>query len=255
MSPPGVQLLAVSHVPFIKEGDDLAELIIAAASESGIEIRGGDILVVAQKIVSKSEGRGRPLNRVTPSPAAVELAATVRKDPRLVELILAESRSVVRAVPNVLITEHRLGFIMANAGIDQSNVEAHDGPVALLLPESPDKSCTALRNRIESMLGVRIAVMMNDSFGRPWRNGVTGVCLGASGLAVLLDRRGSSDLFGRELEVTMVAAGDELAAAASLVMGQGNEGIPAVIVRGYAASDEAQPASALIRPRDMDLFR
>ena len=255
MYPPGLQLLAVSHLPFVKEGDDLAELIIAAALESQVEIRDGDILVVAQKIVSKAEGRGRRLDLVTPSPAAVELAGTVRKDARLVELILAESRSVVRAVPNVLITEHRLGFIMANAGIDQSNVETPDGPVALLLPESPDKSCTVLRNRIESRLGVRIAVMMNDSFGRPWRNGVTGVCLGASGVAVLLDRRGSTDLFGRQLEVTMVAAGDELAAAASLVMGQGKEGIAAVIVRGYSVPDDAQSALALIRPRDTDLFR
>lgn len=255
MSPSAVQLLPVRHLPSIKEGDDLAELIIAAARASEAALRDGDILVVAQKIVSKAEGRARRLDEVVPSPTAIDLAATVRKDARLVELILSESRSIVRAVPNVLITEHRLGFIMANAGIDQSNVEAPNGPVALLLPESPDKSCTVLRNRIESRLGVRIAVMMNDSFGRPWRNGVTGVCLGAAGLAVLLDRRGSADLFGRELEVTMVAAGDELAAAASLVMGQGNEGIPAVIIRGYSAAEEAQPASALIRPRDTDLFR
>ena len=212
--------------------------------------------MVAQKIVSKAEGRLRRLDAIRPSPRAEELAAVVGKDARLVELVLSESRRVVRAAPNVLIVEHRLGFVMANAGVDQSNVGPDGDAVALLLPRDPDASCRALRAALHRRLGVALAVLMNDSFGRPWRLGVTGVCIGAAGLPVLRDRRGSPDLFGRALRHTEIALGDEIAAAASLLMGQADEGIPAVLVRGLdLAALPEQPASALLRAPDQDLFR
>lgn len=204
------------------------------------------------------------------SPHARELAATVGKDPRLVALILSETRRVVRAVPGLLIVEHRLGFIMANAGVDQSNVgqssvdqsdveqsnvQSGGDLLALLLPENPDQSCARLRAALQQRFGVAIAVLMNDSFGRPWRNGVTGTCIGAAGLEVLADRRGRPDLFGRRLRNTEIALGDEIAAAASLLMGQADEHIPAVLVRGLGLAASAQTAQALLRPPERDLFR
>ncbi|HYG84977.1 MAG TPA: coenzyme F420-0:L-glutamate ligase [Azospirillum sp.] len=249
-----VSLIGLEGLPLVQPGDDLAALLTDALERAGLQLTDGDVLVVAQKIVSKAEGRLRRLTDVVPSPRAVELAGIVRKDPRLVEVVLSESRDVIRAVPNVLIIEHRLGFVMANAGVDQSNVGG-DEEVALLLPEDPDGSCRRLREALERRHGVRIAVVMNDSFGRPWRNGVTGVCIGASGLPILLDRRGAPDLFGRALLITEVAVGDEVAAAASMVMGQAGEGIPAVLVRGLRIDGREQPALALIRSRQYDLFR
>lgn len=243
-------------MPFIRAGDDLAELIARAWTESGMSVEAGDVLVVAQKIVSKSEGRLRKLDDVRISRQAEEMAAIVGKDVRLVELILGETRRVVRAVPGLLIVEHRLGYIMANAGIDQSNVGREDDRLALLLPEDPDTSCRRLREALQARFGVAIAVLINDSFGRPWRNGVTGVCLGAAGLEVLRDCRGRADLFGRELQHTEIALGDEIAAAASLLMGQADEQIPAVVVRGLGvAGTSAQTAQVLLRPAEQDLFR
>lgn len=252
---PAVSLIPIEHLPLIQEGDDLAALLVEAIDRSGQRLTDGDVIVVAQKIVSKTEGRARRLDGITPSARAFQLADVVLKDARLVELILSESRAVVRAVPNLLIVEHRLGFILANAGVDQSNVDADGDAVALLLPEDPDASCRRLKDALERRCGVRLAVVMNDSFGRPWRNGVTGVCIGAAGLATLLDRRGAPDLFGRPLRITEIAHGDEVAAAASLVMGQAGEGIPAVLVRGLTISDAETPASVLIRSRQHDLFR
>ena len=249
-----VSLIGLEGLPLVQPGDDLAALLTDALERAGHRLADGDVLVVAQKIVSKAEGRLVRLAEVTPSPRAVELAGIVLKDPRLVEVVLSESRAVIRAVPNVLIVEHRLGFVMANAGVDQSNVEGNEA-FALLLPEDPDASCRQLRTALERRHRVRLAVVMNDSFGRPWRNGVTGVCIGAAGLATLLDRRGAPDLFGRALRITEVAIGDEVAAAASMVMGQAGEGIPAVLVRGLSIDGPEQPASALIRPRQHDLFR
>lgn len=251
---PAVSLHGLEGLPLVQPGDDLPALLCDALDRAGLRPADGDVLVVAQKIVSKAEGRLRPLADVVPSPRALELAGVVRKDPRLVEVVLSESRDVIRAVPNVLIVEHRLGFVMANAGVDQSNVEGNE-EVALLLPEDPDASCRRLRAALERRYGARLAVVMNDSFGRPWRNGVTGVCIGASGLPALLDRRGAPDLFGRALRITEIAVGDEVAAAASMVMGQAGEGIPAVLVRGLRIEGPDRPASALIRSRQHDLFR
>ncbi|MGH7119377.1 MAG: coenzyme F420-0:L-glutamate ligase [Acetobacteraceae bacterium] len=249
-------MIPLGELPLIKAGDDLAELLVRACAADGVAPVQGDVLVVAQKIVSKAEGRLRPLDAVKVSLRAAELAATIGKDARLVELILSETRRVVRAVPDLLIVEHRLGYIMANAGIDQSNVGADGADLALLLPEDPDASCGRLRTALEERLGIAVAVLMNDSFGRPWRNGVTGVCLGAAGLEVLRDCRGRPDLYGRKLRNTEIALGDEIAAAASLLMGQADERIPAVLVRGLGvAVTSTQTAQNLLRPAERDLFR
>ncbi len=243
-------------MPLIRQGDDLADLLARAWEASGVVPERGDVLVVAQKIVSKAEGRLRRLDDVQVSVRAEKLAAIVGKDARLVELILSETRRVVRAVPNLLIVEHRLGYIMANAGVDQSNVGLDADRVALLLPEDPDASCRRLFAALQERFGIAIAVLINDSFGRPWRNGVAGVCLGAAGLEVLRDCRGKPDLFGRQLRNTEIALGDEIAAAASLLMGQADEHIPAVLVRGLdVAATSTQTAQALLRPADRDLFR
>ena len=251
-----LRLVPLRHVPLIRKGDDLADLMARACVQGGVVPEAGDVLVVAQKIVSKAEGRLRRLDEVEVSPRAEELAVLVGKDARLVELILAETERVVRAVPNLLIVEHRQGWIMANAGVDQSNVGAENDSLALLLPEDPDASCRRLRSALQERFGVAIAVMINDSFGRPWRNGVTGVCLGAAGLEVLRDCRGRPDLFGRPLRHTDIALGDEIASAASLLMGQADEHVPAVLVRGLrVAARSNETARDLLRPADQDLFR
>jgi coenzyme F420-0:L-glutamate ligase/coenzyme F420-1:gamma-L-glutamate ligase len=214
------------------------------------------VFVLAQKIVSKAEGRMVELASVKPSGEAIELAEKVQKDPRLVELILSESVRVVRARPNVLIMEHRLGFVMANAGIDQSNVAAPGGPQqALLLPVDPDGSAGKLKTRLSQQFGVPLAVIINDSFGRAWRRGTCGVAIGAAGLPALMDLRGSPDLFGRELQVSITGHADEIAAAASLVMGQGAEGQPVVVVRGLTWRGAENGASELVRPAAEDMFR
>ena len=246
-----VELLAIPGIPMVKPGDDLAVLIAEGLARGGMRLRANDVLVLAQKIVSKAEGRAVDLKTVTPSERAIELAAEVQKDPRLVELILSESVRVVRNRPNVLIVEHRLGFVMANAGIDQSNVAPQDGVErALLLPKDPDASAEALRVRLGAT-----AVMIIDSFGRPWRRGTTGVAIGAAGLPAMLDLRGDPDLFGRVLQVTISAFADEIAAAASLVMGQADEAQPVVIVRGLTWKKPATNAAELVRPATEDLFR
>ena len=251
-----VELLAVPGLPMVAPGDNLAALVAAGLMRGEIQSRAGDVLVLAQKIISKAEGRSVDLATVTPSARAVALAAEVGKDPRLVELILSESVRVVRSRPNVLIVEHRLGFVMANAGIDQSNVGPTDGVErALLLPVDPDGSAEALRARLAESCGVSLAVVIIDSFGRAWRRGTVGVAIGAAGLPALLDLRGNPDLFGRALQVSISGFADEIAAAASLVMGQGDEAQPAVLVRGLAWNAPANPASELIRPAAEDMFR
>jgi len=251
-----VELLAIPDLPMVAPGDDLAALVAAGLMRGEIQPRAGDVLVLAQKIVSKAEGRSVDLATVTPSARAVALAAEVGKDPRLVELILSESVRVVRSRPNVLIVEHRLGFVMANAGIDQSNVGPTDGVErALLLPVDPDGSAEALRARLVELCRVSLAVVIIDSFGRAWRRGTVGVAIGAAGLPALLDLRGNPDLFGRPLQVSISGFADEIAAAASLVMGQGDEAQPAVLVRGLAWNAPANPASELIRPAAEDMFR
>jgi coenzyme F420-0:L-glutamate ligase / coenzyme F420-1:gamma-L-glutamate ligase len=256
MNPATFEVIALPGMPLVREGDDLALLVDAALHASGLDLRDGDVMVFAQKIVSKSEGRSVDLAAVTPSQQAIDVGLRVRKDPRLVELVLRESRRIVREAPDVLIVEHRLGFIMANAGIDQSNVaDAADGDRALLLPLDPDASAEHLREALTERRQRRIAVVINDSFGRPWRLGTVGIALGCAGLPALLDMRGTPDLFGRTLRVTVVAYADEIAAAASLLMGQGSEGRPVIIVRGLERRGAAQPAAAIVRPAREDLFK
>jgi coenzyme F420-0:L-glutamate ligase/coenzyme F420-1:gamma-L-glutamate ligase len=251
-----VTLTALAGLPLIEPGDDLAELIAAALRRAEIIPVARDILVVAQKVISKAEGRTIDLAGITPSVPATALAGEVRKDARLVELVLSQSTEVVRQREDVLIVAHRLGFVMANAGVDQSNVGGgDDGERVLLLPENPDASAAALKARLDREFGVDLGIVINDSFGRPWRNGVVGVALGAAGVPSLLSLIGAPDLFGRKMRVTEVAIADELAAAASLLMGQADEGLPVVHVRGFAWNAAPLPASALIRPKELDLFR
>ena len=251
-----VEIFAVPGIPLVRKDDDLVALIGDGLARGNIVPRGGDVVVLTQKIVSKAEGRMVDLSTVKPSAEAIELAGKVQKDPRLVELILSESVRVVRARPNVLIVEHRLGFVMANAGIDQSNVAAPDEPQrALLLPIDPDGSAATLRKRLLEKFGVPVAVIISDSFGRAWRRGTCGVAIGAAGLPSLMDLRGSPDLFGRALQVSITGHADEIAAAASLVMGQGAEGQPVVVVRGLTWRGPDNAASELVRPAAEDLFR
>jgi coenzyme F420-0:L-glutamate ligase/coenzyme F420-1:gamma-L-glutamate ligase len=250
-----VSLHALNGLPLVQPGDDLISLIVAAIGAAGQTLDGGDIVVVAQKIVSKAEGLYVNLDDVTPTAEAIDLAARTGKDPRHVQTILSESSEIIRVGPQLIITAHRLGFVMANAGIDESNIEHRGSGRLLLLPRDPDGSAKALKNGLDKAFDVECGVIINDSFGRPWRNGVVGVALGAAGVPSLVDRVGSEDLFGRKLKVTEVATADELASAASLLMGQGDEGVPAVLIKGFASDAPERPASALLRSRERDLFR
>jgi coenzyme F420-0:L-glutamate ligase/coenzyme F420-1:gamma-L-glutamate ligase len=256
-----LEIIALPDFPLVQPGDDLAGLIVDGLDKAGLRIQAGDVLVAAQKIFSKAENRYVVLDTVTPSDRAVELARQVDKDPRVVELILSESSEVVAHRPGVLVVAHRLGFVLANAGIDASNIENGGTEQVLLLPKDPDASCARLRAELTARTGTDVAVVMSDSLGRPWRVGTVGVAIGASGVPALLDLKGETDLFGRELMVTEVGLGDELAAAAGLVQGQAREGQPVVLVRGLGiAAREGGPgtdlgAGALVRDRDQDLFR
>jgi coenzyme F420-0:L-glutamate ligase/coenzyme F420-1:gamma-L-glutamate ligase len=249
-------LIAFEEFPLVRPGDDLAALLIGAIEKAEHGIAAGDVLVIAQKIVSKAEGCYVDLARIEPSGRALSLARETGKDPRLVEVILGEAQRVVRHGQNVLIVEHRLGFVIANAGVDRSNVDPAAGaePV-LLLPRDPDASAAALHHRLAAHFGRAPAIIISDSFGRAWRRGTVGIALGAAGLPSLMDLRGQPDLYGRELRVTETGFADEIAAAASLLMGQGNEGIPAVLLRGLSWFAPALPAAQLIRPAEEDLFR
>jgi coenzyme F420-0:L-glutamate ligase / coenzyme F420-1:gamma-L-glutamate ligase len=251
-----VTMIALRNVPLVRPGDDLAALLISAIAAGTHRLELDDLLVVAQKIVSKAEGRYVDLARVEVSERARALAKEVDKDPRLVEVILGESNRVVRQRPGVLIVEHRLGYVMANAGIDRSNVDPGAGsePV-LLLPRDPDASAAQLRERLAAHFGVQIGVIVSDSFGRAWRRGTVGIALGAAGLPAMMDLRGRADLYGRTLQVSETGFADEVAAAASLLMGQANEGLPAVLVRGVTMSAAPAPAASLIRTAAEDLFR
>ncbi len=249
-----LSIAALAGIPLVKEGDDIAGLILNGLAASGLLLRRGDVLVIAQKIVSKAEGRVDDLRGVTPSPRAKQLAAEVDKDPRLVELILRESTEVVRHRKGVLVVAHRSGIVLANAGIDASNV-AGDEHHVLLLPEDCNRSCRDIRARLGVRTRVEPAVLIIDSLGRAWRNGTVGVALGAAGLPALLDLRGTDDLFGRELRSTEVGIADEIAAAASMLMGQAGEGTPIVLLRGLNLPNADGSAADLIRPREIDLFR
>lgn len=256
MTPTKLEMTALLGMPLVEPGDDLVALIADGLAATGEALRAGDVLVVAQKIVSKSEGRYRDLGTVTPSARAQALAAKAHKDPRFVELILQESSEVLRHRPGLIIALHRLGFVLANAGIDSSNVEPEGGAErVLLLPEDPDASCVRLREALRRKFGVDVGVVINDSVGRAWRKGIVGMALGASGLPSLVDLRGRVDLFGRPLAVTEVGLGDELAAAASLLQGQADEGRPVVLVRGLVPEGPAADGAALVRSEDEDLFR
>ena len=256
MPAPSLTLTAIPDMPLVAAGDDLAALLIEAIDRAGLVPAEGDVLVVAQKIVSKAEDRVVDLGGVVASEPARELARAVDKDPRLVEVILAESSEVVRHRPGVLVVAHRLGLVLANAGIDRSNVAppGNAEPV-LLLPEDPDASAAALKARLDAHYRTGLAVIVNDSVGRAWRNGVVGIALGAAGLPALRDMIGRTDLFGRALEVTQTGFADEIAAAASLLMGQADEGLPAVLVRGLRWREPAADARSLLRPKAQDLFR
>jgi coenzyme F420-0:L-glutamate ligase/coenzyme F420-1:gamma-L-glutamate ligase len=251
-------MAALSVIPLtgigeIQPGEDLSATLGAAIQRAGIRLTSRDILIVAQKAVSKAENRYVDLTGVSVSPEAERLAEVTRKDPRLVQLVLVESSEVLRSKPEVLIVRHRLGYVMANAGIDRSNVGGADR--VLLLPVDPDGSAARLRANLAISLGQEIGIVVSDSFGRPWRRGVTNVALGAAGIPALVDRRGDADRNGRKLEVTEVALADLIASAAGLVMGEGAEGVPAALLQGLSWSAPPTPASALLRPLQEDLFR
>lgn len=251
---------AVEGIPMIEPGDDLVEIIVQAVAGTGESLQDNDVLVIAQKIISKSENRYVNLADVIPGEEAIQLAGEVDKDPRQVEIILSESAAVVRKRPGVLVVEHRLGFVHANAGIDQSNIDHSDGQEKLLLlPLDSDDSAARIRQGIKDKYHVNVAVIINDSIGRAWRIGSLGLAIGVSGFTALEDYVGGTDIFGRELVVTQVGAADEMAAGASLVMGQTDEKTPVVLVRGYLPEEPEDESlrgvQTLIRSREQDLFR
>jgi coenzyme F420-0:L-glutamate ligase/coenzyme F420-1:gamma-L-glutamate ligase len=249
-----LSLIPLAGVPLIEAGADLGAVVLDAVEASGQTLVDGDIIVLAQKIVSKAEGRMIELSGVTASTQAIDIARQVDKDPRLVELILSEAKEVMRVRKGVLIVRHRLGLVLANAGIDQSNIDQGGEPRALLLPVDPDASAQSLRTAITERSGADVAVLIIDSLGRAWRTGTTGTAIGIAGMPGLVDLRGREDLHGRRLETSELGLADEVAAAASLVMGQADEGRPIVIVRGVGYDRRDGSAAELIRPRHMDLF-
>lgn len=255
-APERLILNVVPGMPLIAPGDDLGAIIIAAMIKADLQPLAGDIIVVAQKVVSKAQGRYVDLANIVPSARARELAIEVEKDPRLVEVILSESVRVVRRRPRLLIVEHRDGYVAANAGVDRSNIDPSPAKdVVLLLPMEPDSAAEMLRQRLEKHFRKPLGVIVSDSFGRPWRRGTVGVALGSAGIPALNDLRGQPDLFGRPLQVTETALADEVASASSLLMGQADEAHPVVLVSGLAVAEQQIPASALIRPASEDLFR
>jgi len=253
-----INIFALDGVPLVKPGDDLVEIIKDALIVSNERLQDDDIVVIAQKIISKAEGRIVSLNSVKPSPQAEALATKLEKDPRQIELVLQESKEIVRSKPGVVIVEQNLGLVMANAGIDRSNVVDQDNDhdeYVLLLPKDPDASCDLIRHGINQRLGVKVGIIVNDSVGRAWRIGTTGHAIGVAGLPAVIDLRGELDMFGKELLVSEQAVADELASAASLLQGQASEGMPVVVIRGFKSDAEKQKATALIRDREMDMFR
>ncbi len=254
----GFQVMGVAGMPLVQEGDDLVELVLAALAAAGLALQEGDCVCLAQKIVSKAEGRQVRLANVTPGAEAVALAEETGKDPRLVELILAESTELLRRKPGVLIMRHRLGLVGAHAGIDQSNIDHSQGETALLLPEDPDASAARFRSAIRRRLGIDVGVVITDSANRPWRLGTIGITIGAAGLTVLEDHRGGHDMFQRELKVTLINRADAIASAATLVMGETTERTPVAVIRGLPLmvdGDAGQTAAVINRPLEEDLFR
>jgi coenzyme F420-0:L-glutamate ligase/coenzyme F420-1:gamma-L-glutamate ligase len=250
-----LSVIALEGMPMIVRGDDLAALIGTALKRQNLTLVDGDILVVAQKVVSKSEGRLVSLAGIEPSATAQALARETEKDPRLVELVLRESTDVLRKKPGVLIVRHRLGLVGAQAGIDQSNVEHGADENALLLPEDPDASAARLRSALETACGVRLGVIVSDSMNRPWRLGTIGGAIGCAGIRALDDRRGQRDIYGRELKVTLINRADSIATAATLVMGETTERTPVALVRGLPPESTSGTAREIVRPLDEDMFR
>jgi len=251
-----ISLIPLPGLPLVQPGDDLAALIAHSLAAAGLLLADEDILVVTQKIVSKAENRFVDLKTVQPSPRAVELTSRTQKDPRLVEVMLWDTAEVVRARPGVLIVQHRMGFISANAGVDRSNVAEPGHDVVLRLPADPDASARRLRTSLRELTGAAPALLIADSHGRPWREGTVGVAIGVAGLVPVQDLRGQPDLFGYQLQYTTVGFADQIVAAASLVMGQASEGRPVVLVRGLAYTrDEDASTGQILRLREMDLFR
>ena len=247
---------AVPGVPLVEPGDDLSAALVAALDRAGLVLRSGDVVVVAQKVVSKAQGRYAWLDEYTPSARARALAEATGKDPRLVEIILSESNEVVAHAPGLLIAEHRSGHVMANAGVDRSNIRHPPGRErVLLLPEDADAACEELKRAFDRHFGGHVAVLVSDSVGRPWRNGTVGLALGCAGLPALEDLRGRPDLYGRPLEVSLAGLADALAAAAALAMGEGDEALPLAVLRGARWQGSSAPARALLRPKAQDLFR
>ena len=255
-APAELTLRALDGVPMIKSGDDLAGIVLTALAAADLSLQDGDVVVLAQKIVSKAEGRLIELSGIEPSTKAIEIAKQSDKDPRVVELILAESDEVLRVRPGAIIVAHRLGFVAANAGIDQSNIgNGDEDDHVLLLPLDPDGTCARLRGEFKARTGTDVAVVIIDSIGRAWRNGTVGTAIGVSGMAGLLDLRTKPDLFGRPLKTSELGLADELASAASLIMGQSSEGRPVVLARGVPYARRDGNAHELIRPKEIDLFR
>lgn len=257
-----VSMTALPNIPLIAANDDLPNIILDSLKTANLSLKNRDVLVIAQKIVSKAEGRTVALDTVTPSLKACALAVVLNKDPRLVELILSESSEVIRCTKGdkvngkegLLIVRHRLGYVLANAGVDQSNVSHETKPHALLLPKDPDRSCENIRSKLKASTGVDTAVIINDSHGRAWREGIVGVALGVAGIPALLDLRGNPDLFKRKLKATQVGFADELSAAASLIMGQADEGKPVIHMRGISYQQRNASVKELLRPKDLELF-
>ncbi len=254
MTPKSMLLTPLHGIPLVAPGDDLCALILNALQTTGVTLASGDVLVVTSKIVSKAEGRYVELVSVTPGEAARQLAEETRKDPRVVELVLSESQRISRKALGVLVVQHRLGFVSANAGIDQSNVEDGDNRV-LLLPLDPDSSARKLREALYEATGAVVGIVITDSHGRPFRLGNVGVAVGVAGLPALVDLRGREDLFGRELRISVQAFADQLASAANLLTGEANEGLPVVLVRGLEVPPGDGRASDLYRAPELDLYR
>lgn len=250
-----LEVTAVPDFPVVRPGDDLGALVVRSLESANLRPEDDDVFVVAQKIVSKAEGRRVELAQVIPSARALEIAAETGKDARIVEVILSESDRIVRQRPGLLIARHRLGLVMANAGVDQSNVGGHgEGEEVLKLPQDPDSSAHALKSRIDEHFRVRVGVLVSDSVGRAWRLGTVGLALGLAGMPARRDFRGQPDLHGRTMLSTEVGFADQVASAAMLAMGEGAEGTPLVLVRGLRWTERPGSATDLVRPVDQDLF-
>ncbi len=254
MSSPRLEAFAIEGIPLVQPNDDLGEIIIAALNESGASLAAGDVIVVAQKIVSKAENRIVAMSDIEPSERARQIAADIDKDPAMVELVLRESKSVIATGNNVLIVEDNRGFILANAGIDRSNIEDSDN-LALLLPEDANASAAKLQQQLSEFCGAPVGVVITDSVGRPFRLGTIGMAIGSAGVEALQNLRGNKDMFGRELMVAEHAVADAIAATAELLMGEGDEALPVVVLRGLNQGESTQTAAAILRPEHEDLFR